>query len=61
MTATTSQKTKSPLLSSQYVNGIYIPCALLVVGIAILRIQWVPYAVAVAAVLGSIKASNNRK
>ncbi|KAI9751433.1 MAG: NADH-cytochrome b5 reductase [Lichina confinis] len=60
MASTTSQKTKSPLLSSQYVNGIYIPCALLVVGTAILRIQWVPYAIAVAAVLGSVKVFNNQ-
>ena len=48
-------------LSSQYINGIYIPSALLLGGIAIVKKEWLPYAVAVAVVLSSWKVFNNRK
>ena len=48
-------------LSSQYVNGIYIPSGLLLVGIAIVRAAWIPYAAAVVLVLSSWKIYRNRK
>jgi hypothetical protein len=38
-----------------YVNGIYIPCALLVFGIFIIKREWVSYAVAAALGLGGWK------
>ena len=47
-------------LSSQYINGIYIPSGLLLVGIAIVKANWIPYAVAVALLLGSWKIYRNR-
>ncbi|KAF2743369.1 ferredoxin reductase-like protein [Sporormia fimetaria CBS 119925] len=43
----------------QYVHGVYIPSALLIVGVAIIKRDWVPYAVALAAVLGGWKVFSN--
>lgn len=48
-------------LSSQYINGIYIPSGLLLVGIAIVKKEWLPYAVVVAILLGSWKIYSNRQ
>lgn len=36
------------LLAPQYVNGVYIPSGLLIVGIAIIKKEWLPYAVVLA-------------
>jgi cytochrome-b5 reductase len=49
----------SGLMSSQYVNGVYIPAGLLIVGTAIMKKEWVPFAVALAAVLGAYKVFSN--
>ena len=51
----------STLFNPQYVNGVYIPCALLVFGTAIVKREWIPYAVVLAALVGSWKVYNNRK
>lgn len=48
-------------LSPQYINGIYIPSGLLLVGIAIVKKEWLPYAITVAIVLGSWKIYSNRQ
>lgn len=53
-------KSSNSWLSSQYVNGIYIPSGLLLLGIAIVRAAWIPYAAAVVPVLGSWKIYRNR-
>jgi cytochrome-b5 reductase len=47
------------LLSPQYLHGIYIPSALLIVGVAIIKKDWLPYAVVLAAALGGIKVFRN--
>ena len=47
--------------ATQYVQGVYIPSALLLFGVFIVKKEWLPYAVAVAAVLGSYKVWVNRK
>lgn len=47
-------------LAPQYIHGVYIPSALLIVGTAIIKQEWVPYAVAMAVVLGSWKVFINR-
>lgn len=52
--------TRSSVLSSQYVNGIYIPSTLLIVGVAIVKRDWLPYAVALATGLGSWKVFSSR-
>jgi hypothetical protein len=39
-------------LSKYHVNGIYIPAFLLLLGTAICKIEWVPYAAILAVVLG---------
>ncbi len=46
---------RSSLLSSRTINGVYIPSVLLIVGVAIVKREWVPYAAALAAVLGGYK------
>lgn len=48
-------------LAPQYVHGVYIPSALLIVGTAIVKKEWLPYAVALAAILGGWKVYSNRK
>lgn len=50
---------ESGLFATQYVQGVYIPSALLVVGTAIMKREWVPYAIVLAAVLGSWKVYSN--
>jgi len=44
----------------QYVQGVYIPSALLIVGTAIMKKEWIPYAVILAIVLGSWKVYTNQ-
>ncbi|KAI9887130.1 MAG: NADH-cytochrome b5 reductase [Watsoniomyces obsoletus] len=50
----------NPYLNSSHLHGIYIPYALLVVGTAIVRWEWVPYAVVLGAILGAWKLYSNR-
>ncbi|TID23337.1 NADH-cytochrome b5 reductase 1 [Venturia nashicola] len=40
------------ILATQYVQGVYIPSGLLILGTFIIKKEWLPYAVALAAVLG---------
>lgn len=47
--------TPSPLLSKQYIDGVYIPSGLLVIGCLIVKREWVPYAIALALGLGGYK------
>lgn len=51
----------SGALAPQYIHGVYIPSALLVVGVAIVKKEWLPYAAIVAVVLGSWKVYSNSK
>lgn len=51
----------SGLFATQYVQGVYIPSALLIVGTAIIKKEWIPFAVALAAVLGGWKVFSNGK
>ncbi|KAK1756223.1 NADH-cytochrome b5 reductase 1 [Echria macrotheca] len=48
------------LLSRKYFDGIYIPAGLLVVGTAIVKIEWTLYAVLAAVALGALKFFNTR-
>ncbi|KAK4135467.1 ferredoxin reductase-like protein [Trichocladium antarcticum] len=43
------------LLSRAYVDGIYIPVGLLVFGTAIVKMEWLPYAVVLGIILGVVK------
>ena len=45
-------KTDDGLWARQYIDYIYVPAALLVVGTAIVKIDWTPYAAALAVALG---------
>ena len=46
-------------LSPQYLHGIYIPAGLLLLGCAIIKMDWLPYAVGLAIVLGFYKVYAN--
>lgn len=48
-------------LSRQYVDYVYMPGLLLVVGTAIVRKEWLPYSVAVAAAFGAYNIWSFRK
>jgi len=50
----------STFLAPQYVHGVYIPSALLLVGTAIVRKEWLPYAAVLALVLGGWKVFINQ-
>lgn len=52
---------KESLTSKKYVDGIYIPAGLLVLGTAITKRDWLPYAVVLAIVLGAFKFLRTRK
>ena len=47
--------------SPAFVHGVYIPSGLLVVGVAIVKAEWLPYAVALALALGGYKIFAARK
>ena len=49
------------LVSRRYIDGIYIPGILLVIGTFIVKREYVSYMTAIALVLGSIKFYNLRK
>jgi hypothetical protein len=50
-----------PLLSRRYIDGIYIPVGLIIVGTFIVKREWVPYAVVVAFALGGYKFLDSRE
>ncbi|KAJ4290277.1 NADH-cytochrome b5 reductase [Kalmusia sp. IMI 367209] len=49
----------SGLFATQYVQGVYIPSALLIVGTAIVKKEWLPFAAALAVILGGWKVYSN--
>ena len=49
---------QNQFLSKQYINGVYIPSGLLVLGCLIIKKEWAPFAVALAVALGSFKVWN---
>lgn len=52
---------KEPLTSKKYVDGIYIPAGLLILGTAITKRDWLPYAVVLTLALGVLKFIRTRK
>jgi len=51
---------QSKYLSRQYIDGVYIPSGLLIVGCLIVKREWLPFAVAIALMLGGWKIYNSR-
>ncbi|KAL8706102.1 MAG: hypothetical protein Q9201_000804 [Fulgogasparrea decipioides] len=47
-------------LSPQYITGVYIPSALLLVGVAIAKREWLPFAATIAILLGGYKFYSNQ-
>jgi len=45
----------SQFTSKGMIDGVYIPSALLIVGTAIVKIAWLPYAITIALLLGGLK------
>jgi cytochrome-b5 reductase len=52
---------RNQFLSKQYIDGVYIPSALIIVGTLIVKRAWLPYAVALALALGAWKVYNSRE
>ena len=50
----------SSLLAPQYVNGVYVPVGLLLIGTAIVKREWLPFAAVLGALLGAWRVYNNR-
>lgn len=48
-------------LSPQYVTGVYIPSALLLIGVAIAKKEWLPFAAVASVLLGGYRFYSNRK
>jgi cytochrome-b5 reductase len=57
----TASAKQNRFLSSEYINGVYIPSGLLVFGCLIVKKEWVPFAVALAALLGGFKIWSSRQ
>ncbi|KAL6716787.1 NADH-cytochrome b5 reductase [Lecanora helva] len=53
--STKHQVRPTSLLSPQFINGVYIPSALLTVGVAIAKTEWLPFAIAISLLLGGWK------
>jgi cytochrome-b5 reductase len=51
---------QSKYLSRQYIDGVYIPSGLLIVGCLIVKREWLPFSVAIALILGGWKVYNSR-
>ncbi|EEH42284.2 NADH-cytochrome b5 reductase 1 [Paracoccidioides brasiliensis Pb18] len=51
----------SPWMSSEAINGIYIPSALLICGTAIVKKEWLSYAAALAVILSGWQVFSNRQ
>lgn len=49
------------LFSPQYITSVYIPSALLLVGVAIAKKEYLPFAVIIAVLLGGYKFYSTRK
>ncbi|EYE96835.1 cytochrome b5 reductase family protein [Aspergillus ruber CBS 135680] len=47
--------------STENINGVYIPSALLILGTFLVKQEWLPFAVAIAAVLGGVKLVGGSK
>ena len=54
-----SPTAQNKYLSRSYIDGVYIPSGLLVVGCLIVKREWVPYAILLALALGGYKVWNN--
>lgn len=50
----------SQFTSRSFIDGVYIPSALLIVGTAIVKKEWLPYAITLALLLGGFKIYGSR-
>ena len=51
---------RSGALSSRNINGVYIPSALIAVGVTIVKKEWLPYALLLVSLIGGYKVFSNR-
>jgi hypothetical protein len=59
--AVVESKIQSPYFTPQLINGIYIPSGLIIMGTAIVKMEWLAYAVVITALLAAIKLFRTRK
>lgn len=46
---------RNQALSKQNINGVYIPSALLIIGVGIVKKEWLPFAAIFVALVGGYK------
>ena len=51
----TQHSKATSLLSPQFINGVYIPSGLLILGVGVAKLEWLPFALAVSLILGAWK------
>ena len=59
--STAHRRRPSSPLSPQYITGVYLPSAVLLVATALVKLQWIPFAAIIAASLGAWTFYSNRK
>ena len=59
--STAHKRRPSSPLSPQYITGVYLPSAVLLVATALVKVEWIPFAAIVAASLGAWTFYSNRK
>ena len=59
--AVTSSANSNGWLARKHIDGVYIPAGLLIVGMAIVKFEWIFFSVAAAIILGGWKLFNSRK
>ncbi|KAI9861649.1 MAG: NADH-cytochrome b5 reductase [Vezdaea acicularis] len=58
--AVTSSANSNGWLARKHIDGVYIPAGLLIVGMAIVKFEWIFFSVAAAIILGGWKLFNSR-
>ena len=53
--STTQEPKTTSFLSPQFISGVYIPSALVILGVGIVKFEWLPFAIVVSLVLGTWK------
>ncbi len=53
--STTQESKATSFLSPQFISSVYIPSGLVILGVSIVKFEWLPFAILVSLVLGGWK------
>jgi len=48
-------QSRNPALSKQNISTVYIPAVILIIGVGLVKKEWIPFAAIVAAAAGGLK------